>query len=217
MPNLTYLFIFPFLAAVIVFLIPIRSPRGLKSLAVAMSLLPLALLLLGRSAWMGASVDYVWMPELAVHFNLRVDALSLLFLYLTAIITPISLLAVQSRQLSSPSFFYALVLFLQGLLIGFFTAQDLVLFTIFWEAMLLPLYFMISLWGGPKRQMAALKFLIYMLAGSILMIVAVLSLYLTSTLMHGEGTFNLEKLSQGGKMAPYAAWVGAAFVLAFCS
>ena len=116
------------------------------------------MLIVGHSHWIGSRVEYPWLPAVNIEFNLRVDALSLVFLYLTAIVIPISILAMPSRNLAFPHIFFGLVLLLESLLIGFFTARDLALFVIFFEAMLLPLYFIINIWGGAQRQTAALEF-----------------------------------------------------------
>lgn len=205
MPNLLWLFIIPFIAAIIAFLLP--SGKNSKVAALLLSLIPLFILIIGQSSWIGSNITYPWFPSLSINFHLSVDSLSLLFLYLVAIITPISILATRSATLTHPSFFYGLVLLLQGLLIGFFTARDLAVFTFFWEAMLIPLYFIISLWGN---QSAALKFLIYMIAGSVLMIAAVISLYFA-----GGSSFDLDALAKVTQNAPYIAWIGFAFFLAF--
>lgn len=212
--NLMWLLVLPFIASVLAlasFPLPQRMQKGF---AFMLSLIPLALLCYYHTQWMNSSVNYEWLPTLSIQFFLKIDPLSLLFLFLTAIIIPISILSVSSQQLSHPNLFYALVLFLQGLLIGFFTARDLVLFTIFWESILLPLYLIINLWGGPQRQNASLKFIVYMIAGSTLMVVAVLALYFASSL-HGINTFNMELLSQTVSSMPYALTVGAIFLLAF--
>ncbi len=148
----------------------------------------------------------------SIQFHLSIDALSLLFLYLTAIIVPVSFLAVNTDEMPYPNTFYGLVFLLEGLLIGFFTARDLAVFTIFWESMLLPLYFIINLWGGDGRQKAALKFLIYMIAGSALMVAAVLALYFSAG---SVGTFDLGLLAATASKAPHAAWLCAIFLLAF--
>lgn len=214
MPNLMWLFVTPFITSVLAFIIPTISGINFKRLAVLMSFIPLGILLYAHTNWIGSRVEYAWLPTLSIEFHLSVDSLSLLFLYLTAIIIPVSLLAVRSERLTQPNLFYGLVLLLQGLLIGFFTARDLVVFTVFWEAMLIPLYFLITLWGGPQRQPAAFKFIIYMIAGSALMVAAVLFLYLASA-STGEGTFNLDALAKISSAAPHAVWLGAIFFLAF--
>jgi NADH-quinone oxidoreductase subunit M len=215
MPNLMWLFVVPFLASVVAFAFPPVSGKKLKLLNFAMSLVPLAILLYGHSSWIGSQVKYAWLPALSIEFHLSIDSLSLLFLYLTAVIVPISLLAVRSDHLAFPNIFYGLVLLLQGLLIGFFTARDLALFTIFWEAMLIPLYFVINIWGGAQRQIAALKFLIYMIAGSALMVAAVLALYFAAASTSEGGTFNLTALAKISHTAPNVAWLGVIFLFAF--
>lgn len=205
---LFWLFLIPMMASFVAFLLPLSGKKQ-KYFAVLASLVPLFLLIYNHENWMGAQVKASWWAPLSVQFFLSVDGPSLLFIYLTAIIIPISLLATHSGTLKYPNMFYGLILLLEALLIGFFTARDLVLFTFFYEAMLLPLYFLINLWGGAERQMAALKFLVYMIAGSALMIAAVLALYLVT------GSFDMDVLTSAAQNSPYAKWVLAAFLLAF--
>lgn len=213
-PNLMCLFLLPFATALIAFIFPTISRRNFKRLAVVLSLLPLLLLLYFHDSWIGSSFQYNWVPQLSIEFYLKVDSLSLLFLYLTAIVIPVSILACRN-DIASPNVFYGLVFLLEGLLIGFFTTKDLALFTLFWEAMLLPLYFIISLWGAEQRQNAAIKFLVYMIAGSALMVAAVLGLYSFAIIHTGAGTFNLDTLATFSDKTPYALWLGAIFLLAF--
>lgn len=212
MPRLMWLVALPFLMSFAAFFFPSISGRNFKRAAVYMSLIPLLLLLsYGYGSWIGEEVRVTWIAPLSIEFYLRVDSLSLLFVTLSLVIIPVALIALRSDSLLYPRTFYGLVLLLQGLLIGFFTARDLALFTIFWEAMLFPLYFIITIWGGPSGKTAALKFLIYMIAGSALMIAAVLSLYFSS----GAETFDLDILAGTASKAPYAAWSCAIFLLAF--
>jgi NADH-quinone oxidoreductase subunit M len=212
MPNLLLLLFFiPLIASFLLFCLNGLPRKEIKFLAVVLSLIPLALLLLGHFQWAGTEINYSWFPAASIRFHLGVDSLSLVFLYLTAIIVPITLLSVSSSTLSAPYAFYGLVLLLEALLIGFFTARDLALFTFFWEAMLLPLYFIINLWGGDGRKQASLKFLIYMIAGSVLMVAAVLALYFTT----GAQTFNLDALSSTARYAPYALPLFLIFLTAF--
>lgn len=187
-----WLFLIPFLGALVTAFIKN------KPLAVLISLSPLAFLLFGNLT----PETYSWFPPLSIVFDLKIDGMSRIFLYLTAIIIPIALIV------SKPSF-YSLILFLEGLLIGFFTARDLVFFTIFWEAMLLPLYFLINLGNQPERQSAAMKFLLYMFAGSVLMVAAIIALYLA------HGTFDMEKLSSLAAATPNAYLIFGIFALAF--
>lgn len=213
MPSLLWLFLAPLISSLVAFLFP-GNGKTLKRLAIIMSLIPLALLIFGNTRWLGSQISYPWLPQIGIDFHLSIDSLSLLFLFLTAVVVPTSLFAVRSNTLTSPHMFYGLVLLLQALLIGFFTARDLALFTFFWEAMILPLYFIINLWGSHRRQNASLKFLIYMVGGSLLMVAAVLALYFAAA-TQGEGTFNMDVLTKIASSVPYAAWLGAIFLLAF--
>jgi NADH-quinone oxidoreductase subunit M len=205
-----WMFIVPFIASAVLLALPTFSGKFLKRLAFLLSLIPLAILLINHSKLIGMELNVNWIPSLSIAFFLKIDALSLVFLYLTAVIIPISILAVDCSTLSSPGLFYFFVLLLEGLLIGFFMARDLALFTIFWEAMLLPLYFIINYWGGEQRHQAALKFLVYMIGGSVLMIAAILFLYFTAS-----GSFNLDALQGVAANAKYAGWILAIFMLAF--
>lgn len=202
------LFSIPFFFSLICFLLP--APRKiLKIFALLLSLFPLGFLVFRQEALIDSTLQLTWLPTLGIEFHLKMDSIALLFVYLTALIIPVSILATESGKLHHPNIFYGLALLLQGLLIGFFTARDLALFTIFFEGMLLPLYFMINIWGGHKRQNASLKFIIYMFAGSALLIAAVLALYLSA------GTFNLDVLKGTASSVPFAAAIAAVFLLAF--
>lgn len=209
MLNPIQLLLTPWMAALLLFILPIPSGKTLKKIAVVLSLLLLALLLFGHSRWLGADANHPWLPGLNVRFHLHVDSLSLLFLFLTAVIVPISLMVVDTKATVASKAFYGWVLILQGLLVGFFTAADLFVFTLFWEAMLLPLFFLISGWGEEHRREAAWQFLLYMIAGSLLLVLAVLSLYFVS------GTFDIAALSAFAKQSSVPLWIGAIFLLAF--
>lgn len=190
-----WIFIIPLIGAS---LVPFIKNKGF---AVLISLVPFLLLLDGfGSAY--DQVHFAWFPPLSIDFSLMIDPLSLVFLFLTAIIIPIALV------ISKPPH-YSLILILEALLIGFFTSRDLVFFTIFWEAMLLPLYFLINLGNKPERQSASLLFLIYMFAGSVLMVVSLIALYLE------HGTFNMEMLNSLAENTEHAKWIFGFFALAF--
>lgn len=215
MPLLMWLFLAPILSSIIPFVFSKNSRLNLQQLSALLSLIPLVLLISDHSEWIGSTVLYPWFPALSIDFHLGMDAMSLIFVYLTAIIIPITIISINSEKLYSANTFYALILLLEGLLIGFFTARDLALFTILWEAMLLPLYFIINLWGGVGRKAASLKFLIYMIAGSFLMVAATLALYFASSSVIGSQTFNFEILSKIAGGTPHAKWICAIFFLAF--
>jgi NADH-quinone oxidoreductase subunit M len=210
-----WLFLAPIISSIIPFVFTKTPGIHLQRLAVLLSLIPLAIFIYGFTDWIGSSVTYPWFPPLSIEFHLGIDALSFVFLLLTLLIIPLSLLAINSEKIQEPNAFYGFILLLQGLLIGFFTARDLALFTIFWEAMLLPLYFIINLWGGPERKFASLKFLIYMISGSFLMVAATLSLFFAAASISGSNTFNFEVLSKIAGGAPNATLICAVFFLAF--
>ncbi len=201
----------------LLFLMPIASSlllsvfnKRLKIIACFLSLIPLFLLVyFPVEAWIHDEFKIDWFPMLGIVFHLKMDFLSLLFIYLTAIIIPIVIFSTEKELEYSPQFFYRLVFLLEALLFAFFMARDLVVFTVFWEAMLIPVYFIISIWGKAKSKKAAMTFIISMIAGSSLLIVAVLGLYLASS------TFNMEKLSIMASSSPHAVWMFAIFILAF--
>lgn len=214
MLSIFFLFLYPFAAAIAILLLKL-SPKYLKKVAIFLSVLPLIALVAGRYHWIGSEINYEWLPAIGIHFHLLVDNLSIIFLLLSAIIIPFSILSVHSSTLISPNVYYAIIFVLQGLLFGFFTSRDLALFTIFWEAMLLPLYLIIIKWGGSDRLHAALKFIIYMIAGSALMVAAVLALYIFSLSGAGEGSFDFETLAKTASSVPSAPWIFGVFLLAF--
>lgn len=189
--SIIWLFIVPFIGALTTAL------YKNKWLALFFSLIPIVLLTLENT-----SVSLSWFPSLLIDFSLAIDPLSLIFLILTVLIIPIALIV------AKPSL-YALILLLEGLLIGFFTTRDLLFFTIFWEAMLLPLYFMINLGNKPEKESASIRFLIYMFSGSILMVAALIILYLE------HGTFNIDSLRSTADTTVDAKWIFAIFALAF--
>ncbi|MDP1879811.1 MAG: NADH-quinone oxidoreductase subunit M [Parachlamydiaceae bacterium] len=215
MPSLIWLFLIPILASIIALLSGFFTKSFQKYSAICMSLIPLLMLLYGRLDWIGTEIKYEWLPNVVVEFYLAIDSTSLLFLFLVSVVVPITLFSVPAHSLSYSNVFFGLVLLLQGLLNGFFTARDLALFTFFWEAMLIPLYFIIILWGDSEKRRVALKFIVYMIAGGALMIAAVLSLYINSSILEGEGTFNLNELVNAAQRTPYASWVFGVFMLAF--
>lgn len=192
------LFLLPLLASLLTFFL-IKDRR----VVFILSLIPLAMML--WAPFLGQDFNYPWLETLSIHFHLHVDSLSLIFLYLINAIIPIVILSEEQKP-DRPNLFYGLILFLQALLIGFFTAQDIVIFTFFFEAMLLPLYFLISGWGSER---AAFKFIIYMIAGSTLMIGALFAIFMQSS------TFDLKELAKTAETLAYAQVIAFIFLLAF--
>lgn len=210
MYNLFWFIAIPFIASLMTFVLPISGTKSVKRFAFLCSLLPLFLLIGENTKLLGEDVSVPWLSALSIHFHLHIDSLSYVFLFLTNVIIPISILA-EGVVVLSPSLFYGLILLLQAFLNGFFTIQDLALFTFFWEAMLVPLYFIIAMWGGKEKQKASYTFILYMIAGSVLMVIGVLALYF-STAAH---TFDIPSLAAVSETMPYATAIAAIFLLAF--
>src|SRR3989337_2211555 len=129
-----------------------------------------------------------------IEYHLGIDGLSLLLVLLTTLLTPISILSTWTAVEDRVREFIAFFLLLETGMVGVFLAQDLFLFYVFWEFTLVPMYFLIGIWGGPRRIYAALKFFLYTMAGSILMLLAILWLGLEG------GSFSLPDLIGGGNI-----------------
>ena len=154
-------------------------------------------------------VSAPWVPAAGATFRLGVDGISLWMVLLTTFLTPISLLASWNLDRKVKAF-HIVVLLLETGMLGVFLALDLILFYVFWEGMLIPMYFIIGIWGGSRRVYAAVKFFLYTLAGSLLMLAGILALYFL-----GGRTFDLEKLIAAGLPVGAERWLFAAFFASF--
>jgi NADH-quinone oxidoreductase subunit M len=157
-----------------------------------------------------------WMPTLGVSYHLGVDGISLLLVLLTALLTPLALASAWHAIEERITEFVAAMLILETGMLGVFVSLDVFLFYVFWEAMLIPMYFVIGVWGGADRIYAAIKFVLYTMAGSLLMLVAILALYWDHGAATGVYTFDLPVLIRY-VMAPGLAQdlMFLAFALAF--
>jgi len=159
-----------------------------------------------------------WIEALDVGFRIGVDGISLLLVGLTALLVPIAILAswepIQHRQKE----YYAMMLLLEAAMLGVFVALDTFLFYVFWELVLIPMYFIIGIWGGGNRVYAALKFFLYTLVGSLLMLVAIVWLGVYAEQHAGGFTGDFERLRQIAPTLPLELqrWLFWAFALSFC-
>jgi NADH-quinone oxidoreductase subunit M len=145
-----------------------------------------------------------------IEYHLGVDGLSILLVLLTTLLTPLSILSTWTAVEDRVKDFMLFFLLLETGMIGVFVAQDLFLFYVFWEFSLVPMYFLIGIWGGPRRIYAALKFFLYTMAGSILMLLAILWLGVY------QGTFSVPDLISKGGIDPHTQlWLFIAFAAAF--
>ena len=166
--------------------------------------------------------NYSWIGSIGARYHLGIDGISLWLVLLTTLLMPIAVLsswtAITKRQLT----YYALMLLLQSAMIGVFVSLDLLLFYLFFEASLVPMFFLIGIWGGERRIYAAVKFFIYTAVGSLLMLVGIIALYFIHQKATGIGTFDYTALVEtmrttAGVISPRTEfWLFLAFAFAFC-
>jgi NADH-quinone oxidoreductase subunit M len=213
---LTLLILLPVAGALAVALLSRQAERAQKilGLLVTGAVFLLSLLLLRAFqpiAGMQFQEQRSWLPAYGIAYNLGIDGLSLWLVILTTFLTPFALLGSWSSIQSRVQEFVVFMLLLEAGMIGVFCALDLFLFYIFWEAMLIPMYFLIGIWGHERRIYAAVKFFLYTMAGSALMLVAFLVVYRQS----GLHTFDIVRLASQPVSAEYQTWLFLAFALAF--
>src|SRR5215216_1567003 len=215
---LTLLTFFPLLGILILLFIPSDRKSTLRWVALGTSLAVFALSLWVLSMFNPADVNlqlkaqYNWITVAGwnIQYYLGVDGLSILLVLLTTFLTPISILSTWTAVEDRVKDFMIFFLLLEVGMIGVFLAQDLFLFYIFWEFTLVPMYFLIGIWGGPRRIYAAIKFFLYTMAGSILMLLAILWLGIYG------GTFSVPDLmAQHNIPANVQGWLFLAFAAAF--
>jgi NADH-quinone oxidoreductase subunit M len=182
LPLLTILIVLPALGALAVALLPATARSAIRGTALGVSALTFlaSLLVLGAFAVGDAGFQLgeqvAWIPQWGITYRLGIDGLSLFLVLLTTFILPLTVLAAWEQTERIKGFFGSL-LALEAALVGVFLALDLVLFYVFFEAMLVPMYALIGIWGGANRRYAAVKFFLYTLVGGLLMLVAILYLY----------------------------------------
>ncbi len=159
--------------------------------------------------------DVPWIPGLGAHFKLGIDGLSLWLVLLTTFLTPLTLLASTRTIGKHVREFVAAMLILEVGMLGAFISLDAFLFYVMWEVMLIPMYLLIGIWGGQRRLYASIKFVLYTMVGSLLMLVAIFYVYVTYAEVTGVYTTDLEQLTT--MVLPHKAqvWCFAAFALAF--
>ncbi len=187
---LTAITFLPTLGAAWLFLLDRRNEAQHRRVALGISLVTFAVSCL---LWIGfdparAGMQFeerrAWIPVSGITYHLGVDGISLLLVLLTTFLAPLCLLSAWTQITTRVKEFLVAMLLLETAMIGVFCALDLFLFFVFWEAMLIPMYLVIGVWGGPRRIYAAVKFILYTMAGSALMLLAILTLYY----LHGSRT-----------------------------
>jgi NADH-quinone oxidoreductase subunit M len=214
----TALLAWPVLAGLGVLLVP---ARWAKHVAFAASLVEFALSVpmwwtFAPDGGVQFFLDVPWIPTWGIHYTVGVDGISLFMVLLTTFLVPLSMLGSYTYITTRERGFYALLLVLTSGMIGVFVALDLFLFYVMWEVMLIPMYFIIGVWGGERRLYAAIKFFVYTFFGSLLMLVAILALVYAVAQRTGVYSFSYTHLlAHLGGLGTIAFWLFGAFFLAF--
>src|SRR5713226_3783183 len=194
-PLLTLMIFIPLLGMAVVLSLPSRAHAAIRWTATAFSVPPLLLagVLLWRFQPKADGFQFVqrglWIPAFNIDYFVGVDGISITMIVLTALLCFICMIASFGIETGVKGY-YALFLLLETGMLGVFCALDFFLFFVFWEMMLLPMYFLIGVWGGPRREYAAIKFFLYTWLGSVLMLVTILYLYFAS-----GGSFDMTQLA----------------------
>ena len=213
-PILTVTLVLPLAGAVVVGMVPKENLGTLRRVALLSTLVTFAvsLVILFRFHTTTGTEQLVeqvrWIPSIGASYKLGVDGISLWMVLLTTFLMPASVL-VSYHIANRVKAFFLTLLILEASLLGVFLALDLALFYVFWEAMLVPMYFIIGIWGYERRRYAAVKFFIYTLAGSLVMLVGILFLY------HAGHTFDLAQLFKVHLARSTQAWLFWAFFASF--
>jgi NADH-quinone oxidoreductase subunit M len=223
-PYLSVLTVAPAVGGVVVALLPKDKPELVKRVALAWSV---AVLGFAVAMWVGFKAggprmqfreSYPWIPTWGVRFTFASDGIALVMLALIALLVPLVILASwhdadggpDTRIQRSVPLYFALMLFLESTMIGVFAAADVFLFYVFFEVMLVPMYFLIGSYGGQRRQYAAVKFFLYSLAGGLFMLAAVVGLWVV-----GGHTFDWQSLIKADFSTGTERWLFLGFFVAF--
>ncbi|HEX4601120.1 MAG TPA: NADH-quinone oxidoreductase subunit M [Gemmatimonadales bacterium] len=215
---LTALLVWPLLAGGVVLLLP---TRWAKHVALVASLVEFAMAVplwwtFAPAGGMQFLLDVPWISGWGIRYTVGVDGISLFMVLLTTFLVPLTVLGSYRYITTHERAFYALLLVLTAGMLGVFVALDLFLFYVMWEVMLIPMYFIIGVWGGENRLYAAIKFFIYTFFGSLLMLVAILALVMLEGRRTGVYSFSYDYLlMHAGGLGPVAFWLFGAFFLAF--
>jgi NADH-quinone oxidoreductase subunit M len=198
-PWLSFLIFLPLVGALLC-LLRRNEPQEARALALTTALAVLAIagwLFIehggGGRGWL-LYEDVAWITRFGIRFTLGLDGFGLVLILLTAFLQVVALLASWTATRHIP-FLFALLLAMESGILGVFLALDLILFYAFWELMLIPMFLLINIWGHERRHYAAIKFFLFTLAGSLLMLLGIIALYLIHGAQHGVYTFALAELA----------------------
>jgi NADH-quinone oxidoreductase subunit M len=156
-----------------------------------------------------------WISTIGANYKFGIDGISLLLILLTTLLGFVSILSSWTAITERVKEYYAFMLLLQTGMLGVFMSLDFLVFYVFWEVMLVPMYFLIGVWGGPRKLYAAIKFFLYTLAGSVLMLIGILAIYFYQFNQTGKYTFDILELQKVGFPHDLQYWVFLAFFVGF--
>ncbi|HYN63213.1 MAG TPA: NADH-quinone oxidoreductase subunit M, partial [Candidatus Limnocylindrales bacterium] len=224
MPLLSLSWLVPLVGALILLLIGNADGRRdgvIRWLSLAVALATFAVTLALWAGFDSASAEFQfverhpWIPAFGIDYFVGIDGISLFLVVLTGFLTPIALLSSWGSIDRKVKEFSIFMLALEAAMIGVFVSLDLFLFYVFWDAMLIPMYFLIGIWGYDQRIYAAIKFMLYTMAGSVLMLIAILGLAYLHSAATGTYTFDLLKLYTLDIAPQTQMWFFLAFTVAF--
>lgn len=216
-PWLTTIILFPLAASLLIPILPDKDGRTVRWYSLIVGLIDFALIVYAFYTQYDFSnpdlqlvESYPWVPQLDLNWSVGVDGLSMPLVILTGFITTLGILAAWPVTLK-PRLFYFLFLAMYGGQIAVFAVQDMLLFFLVWELELVPVYFLLSIWGGKKRQYAATKFILYTAGGSLFILVAALTMG-----FYGDTvTFDMRSLAVKDYALNFQLWVYAGFLIAY--
>lgn len=214
-PLLSTLIFFPVLGSLFIFFLNGQKEEVIKLTTLVIAIvefilsIPLYLSFSKTSPQMQFTEKYLWIPQWGISYSLGVDGISVLFVLLSSLLTILCVLVSWNEINKKIKEFSICLLLTHSAMIGVFMSLDIFLFYIFWEAMLIPMYLIIGVWGGPRRIYAAIKFFLYTFIGSLLMLVGIIILYLHT------GTSDILKLTQFSYPYKMQIWLFLAFLAAF--
>jgi NADH-quinone oxidoreductase subunit M len=218
---LTILTFLPVAGALLMLIFMRGRPSAYKLTALVTTIITLGLAIYLATQFQTDSTEFqfqenvAWIPSLGISYHLGVDGISLLLVLLTALLSTVAILGTWNSITDRGLAFFISLLVLETGMIGVFVSMDLFLFYVFWEIQLIPMYFIIGLWGGARRVYAAIKFFLYTFAGSVLMLVAILAVVWWYSENRGALTFDILTLQQAGFSGSLALWSFVAFFIAF--
>ncbi|KAB8334557.1 NAD(P)H-quinone oxidoreductase subunit 4 [Scytonema tolypothrichoides VB-61278] len=216
-PWLTTIILFPIAASLLIPFIPDKDGKTVRWYSLIIGLIDFALIVIAFYTGYDFSnpdlqlfESYSWLPQIGLNWSVGADGLSMPLIILTGFITTLAMLAAWPVTLK-PKLFYFLILAMYGGQIAVFAVQDMLLFFLVWELELVPIYILLSIWGGKKRQYAATKFILYTAGGSLFILLAGLTMA-----FHGDTiTFDMQTLAAKGFSLNLQLWLYAAFLIAY--